>query len=55
MGMCLRNGLTTTDPNEAYSNDIVTKQADKVILLADSSKADKFALLVLEIGAKLIF
>ena len=41
MGMCLRNGLTTTDPNEAYSNDIVTKQADKVILLADSSKADK--------------
>ena len=41
MGMCLTNGLTTTDPNEAYSNDVVSKQAGKVILLADSNKAEK--------------
>ena len=41
MGMCLENGLTTTDPNEAYSNRIVVQQAGKVILLADSSKAEK--------------
>ena len=41
MGFCLKNGLTTTDPNEAYSNEIVTEQAGQVILLADSSKAEK--------------
>ena len=41
MGMCLKHGLTTTDPNEAYSNDVISKQAGKVILLADSSKAEK--------------
>ena len=39
--MCLKHGLTTTDPNEAYSNDVISKQAGKVILLADSSKAEK--------------
>jgi DeoR family fructose operon transcriptional repressor len=41
MGMCLTHGLTTTDPNEAYSNDVVARQARKVILLADSNKAEK--------------
>ena len=41
MGFCLKNGLTTTDPNEAYSNEIVAEQAGQVILLADSSKAEK--------------
>jgi DeoR family fructose operon transcriptional repressor len=41
MGMSLKHGLTTTDPNEAYSNDVVVKQAGKVILLADSGKAEK--------------
>ena len=41
MGLCLKNGLTTTDPNEAYSNEIVAEQAGQVILLADSSKAEK--------------
>jgi DeoR family fructose operon transcriptional repressor len=41
MGFCLKNGLTTTDPNEAYSNEIVAEQAGQVILIADSSKAEK--------------
>ena len=41
MGMCLENGLTTTDPNEAYSNRISVQQAGQVILMADSSKAEK--------------
>ena len=52
MGMCLTNGLTTTDPNEAYSNDVVSKQAGKVILLADSNKAEKYASPVLETGTR---
>ena len=41
MGFCLKNGLTTTDPNEAYVKALVTEQASQVLLLADSSKADK--------------
>lgn len=41
MGFCLKNGLTTTDPNEAYVKALVTEQASQVVLLADSSKADK--------------
>lgn len=41
MGFCLKYGLTTTDPNEAYANEIVAEQAGQVILLADSSKAEK--------------
>jgi DeoR family fructose operon transcriptional repressor len=41
MGFCLKNGLTTTDPNEAYVKALVAEQASQVVLLADSSKADK--------------
>ena len=41
MGFCLKNGLTTTDPNEAYVKSLVAEQASQVVLLADSSKADK--------------
>ena len=41
MGFCLKNGLTTTDPNEAYVKKLVADQAGKVILLADSGKAEK--------------
>ena len=41
MGFCLKNGLTTTDPNEAYSNEIVAGTSGQVILLADSNKAEK--------------
>jgi len=31
-------GISTTDTNEAYTKELVMKQADKVFLLADSSK-----------------
>ena len=41
MGFCLKKGLTTTDPNEAYVKRLVADQAGKVILLADSGKAEK--------------
>ena len=41
MGFCLKNGLTTTDPNEAFVKGLVAEQAVQVVLLADSSKAEK--------------
>jgi DeoR family fructose operon transcriptional repressor len=41
MGFCLKNGLTTTDPNEAFVKSLVAEQANQVVLLADSSKAEK--------------
>ena len=41
MGFCLKNGLTTTDPNEAFVKGLVAEQAAQVVLLADSSKAEK--------------
>ena len=41
MGFCLKTGLTTTDPNEAYVKNLVAEQAGQVVLMADSSKADK--------------
>jgi len=41
IGMSLKEGMTTTDPGEAYTKDLVMKQAQQVILLADSTKAGK--------------
>lgn len=41
IGMSLKEGLTTTDPSEAYTKELVMQQARQVILLADSSKAGK--------------
>lgn len=41
MGLTLREGLTTTDPGEAYTKTLVMEQAGEVILLADSSKIGK--------------
>ena len=41
MGFCLKTGLTTTDPNEAYVKNLVADQAGQVVLMADSSKAEK--------------
>jgi DeoR/GlpR family transcriptional regulator of sugar metabolism len=41
MGFCLKNGITTTDPNEAYVKRVVAENAGQVILLADATKADK--------------
>jgi DeoR family transcriptional regulator, fructose operon transcriptional repressor len=43
IGLTLKEGLTTTDPSEAYTKELVTSQARQVILLADSGKAGKVA------------
>ena len=41
IGFTLKEGLTTTDPGEAYTKELVMSQARQVIVLADSSKAGK--------------
>lgn len=41
MGLSLKEGLTTTDPGEAYTKQLVMENARRVILLADSSKIGK--------------
>src|SRR5581483_8937115 len=41
IGLTLEEGLTTTDPSEAYTKELVMRQARQVILLADSGKAGK--------------
>lgn len=41
IGLSLHEGLTTTDPTEAYTKELVMEHAREVILLADSSKAHK--------------
>jgi DeoR/GlpR family transcriptional regulator of sugar metabolism len=43
IGLALKEGLTTTDPSEAYTKELVMSQARQVILLADSGKAGKVA------------
>ena len=39
IGFALHEGLTTTDPSEAFTKKLVMGQARQVIVLADSSKA----------------
>jgi DeoR family transcriptional regulator, fructose operon transcriptional repressor len=41
IGLALNEGLTTTDPSEAFTKKLVLEQARQVIVLADSSKAGK--------------
>jgi DeoR/GlpR family transcriptional regulator of sugar metabolism len=43
IGLSLKEGLTTTDPSEAFTKELVMRQAKQVIVLADSSKAGKVA------------
>jgi DeoR/GlpR family transcriptional regulator of sugar metabolism len=43
IGVAAREGMTTTDPSEAFTKELVIRQARQVILLADSSKAGKVA------------
>jgi DeoR/GlpR family transcriptional regulator of sugar metabolism len=43
MGFTLKEGLSTTDPSEAFTKELVMKQARQVIVLADSSKAGKLS------------
>jgi len=38
MGFTVESGISTSDPNEAYTKELVMKRASQVILLADSSK-----------------
>ena len=38
IGLEAERGISTTDPNEAYTKELVLKRSDKVFLLADSSK-----------------
>jgi len=41
IGLTIQEGLTTTEPSEAFTKELVMKQAQQVIVLADSSKAGK--------------
>jgi DeoR/GlpR family transcriptional regulator of sugar metabolism len=41
IGFSLKEGLTTTDPSEAFTKNLVMGQTRQVIVLADSSKAGK--------------
>jgi DeoR/GlpR family transcriptional regulator of sugar metabolism len=43
IGFTLKEGLTTTDPGEAFTKELVLGQARQVIALADSSKAGKIS------------
>jgi DeoR/GlpR family transcriptional regulator of sugar metabolism len=43
IGFTLKEGLTTTDPSEAFTKEVVMDQARQVIVLADSSKAGKIS------------
>jgi DeoR/GlpR family transcriptional regulator of sugar metabolism len=43
IGLATKEGMTTTDPSEAFTKELVMRQARQVILLADSSKAGKVA------------
>lgn len=41
MGLTVAEGLTTTDPAEAFTKEVVMRQAREVILLVDSHKIGK--------------
>jgi DeoR/GlpR family transcriptional regulator of sugar metabolism len=41
MGLSLAEGLTTTEPSEAFTKELVMSRAREVILLADSGKVGK--------------
>ncbi|MDA3798031.1 MAG: DeoR/GlpR family DNA-binding transcription regulator [Kiritimatiellae bacterium] len=41
LGVSADSGMTTTDPREAYTKDLVLKNANKSVLLVDGSKVDK--------------
>jgi DeoR/GlpR family transcriptional regulator of sugar metabolism len=43
IGLTSEQGLTTTDPSEAFTKELVMNRANTVIVLADSSKAGKVA------------
>lgn len=40
IGFTISEGISTTDPSEAFTKELVMKRSQKVILLADSSKLE---------------
>jgi DeoR family transcriptional regulator, fructose operon transcriptional repressor len=44
IGFALEDGMTTTDAGEAHTKKLAMARADRVVLLADSSKAGKILL-----------
>ncbi len=44
LGLTLEEGMTTTDPGEAYTKELVMERASEIILLADASKVGKVCL-----------
>lgn len=43
MGLALPQGMTTSDPNEAFTKELVMERATEVILMMDHTKAGKVA------------
>ena len=43
IGLSVNEGMTTTDPAEAFTKQLVMQHAETIFLLADSSKIDKVA------------
>jgi DeoR/GlpR family transcriptional regulator of sugar metabolism len=43
MGLTVSDGLTTTDPAEAFTKEFVLSRADRTVLLADRTKLGKVA------------
>lgn len=43
IGLSLEAGLTTTDVNEAFTKKLIMRRANRVLLLADSTKVGKVA------------
>lgn len=41
LGVSVNSGMTTTDPREAFTKDLVLKNSSKSILLVDGGKIDK--------------
>lgn len=41
IGLSLREGVTTTEPQEAFTKQLVMRHSERVVLLADSSKVGK--------------
>lgn len=46
IGFTVEDGMSTTDPNEAYTKELIMKRAGKVILLADSGKLENPSLVI---------
>ena len=43
IGISIEDGMTTTDPDEAFTKQLIIRKAQRVLLLSDSSKMGKTA------------